>query len=641
MADQRPQTRDVSSTGLVIARVLLFPLFVGLCGLVLPAQAIELFGIRLFEPEDEDEDIADPLSYTVTVEMTGGGPALEAKLENVSSLVQDADQPVSGSLGLLAKARSDREQIVAALYQEARYDGVVEISVGGRPLDEFPPDADLGSGPVPVAVTVDAGGVFTLGAVQLNGDAAGLSPATFGLIPGGEAGSDAILKAENEIVARLKEEGRPLARVTSRDVIADHATNTLDVALTVSAGPIAGYGDTLVSGTEQVDRDFTGYMAGLPRGRIYSPRDLEDARERLRGLEVFSSVTVREVESLDVNGAIPIAVEVSERKMRYYGVGGTLSNTEGLGLEGYWGHRNLFGRAEKLRVEGSVGRIGEASGLGDLNYSSAVMFEKPGVIGPDGRFFANLRAVAEHPDAYDRFSIRGGVGLAYEFTRSQSASVELAVDYSDIEDVFNPDGARHLLVSVPLNYVFDNRDDVLNPSSGFRAAAFVEPTYDTIGGATFVKLRGDVSAYRAVDEAARFVIAARAAAGSIIGAGLSEIPADRRFYVGGGGSVRGYAYQGIGPRDLDGRPTGGRSFAETSLELRIAINDRLGIVPFVDGGSVSESEFPDFSGFKTGAGIGIRYLTPFGPLRLDAAVPLNKGPDDPDFGIYAGVGQAF
>jgi len=641
MADQRPQTRDVVGTGLVIMRILLCTLFAGFAGPVPPARAIEIFGIRLFEPDDAEEDIADPLSYTVTFAVAGGDAGLEERLEKVSSLVQEADRPVSGSLGLMAKARSDREQIVAALYTEARYDGVVEIAIGGRPLDQLPPDAEFGSGPVPVTISVDAGGVFTLGAVELKGDAAGLAPASFGLLPGGDAGSDAILKAENAMVARLKEEGRPLAAVTTRDVIADHATMTLDVSLTVAAGPVAGYGDTVVSGTERVDRDFTAYMADLERGRIYSPRDLEDARERLRNLEVFSSVTVKEGESLDPGGAIPISVEVSERKMRYYGAGATLSNTEGLGLEGYWGHRNLFGRAEKLRLEGSVGRIGEASGLGDLNFGAALLFEKPGVIDPDSKFFANLRAVAEHPDAYDRFSIKGGVGLAYEFTRTQTASAELAVDYSDIEDAFNPDGARHLIVSTPLNYVFDNRDDRLDPTTGFRAAAFGEPAYDTLTGASFVKLRGDASAYRALDRAARFVVAGRVAAGSIFGAALEDIPADRRFYSGGGGSVRGYAYQGIGPRGGDGDPTGGLSFAETSIELRIRINDRLGIVPFVDAGSVSEDESPDFSHFKAGAGIGLRYLTPFGPLRLDAAVPLNKGPDDPDFGIYAGVGQAF
>ncbi|TIL83813.1 MAG: outer membrane protein assembly factor, partial [Mesorhizobium sp.] len=122
---------------------------------------------------------------------------------------------------------------------------------------------------------------------------------------------------------------------------------------------------------------------------------------------------------------------------------------------------------------------------------------------------------------------------------------------------------------------------------------------------------------------------------------LQDVPADRRFYSGGGGSVRGYAYQGIGPKDADGEPIGGLSFFETSFEMRIAITDTIGVVPFVDAGTVSTDQFPDFSGMKVGAGVGLRYTTPFGPLRIDAAVPLNPDPDDPDFGIYAGIGQAF
>ena len=130
--------------------------------------------------------------------------------------MQDVERPVSGSLGLLAKARSDREQLVAALYAQARYDGVVQIAIAGQSLDDIAPDADFGAGPVPVTITVDPGAVFTLDEIKLEGDAANLMPAEFGLIPGGNAGSTAILRAEAEIVRRLKEDGRPLAQVTGR-----------------------------------------------------------------------------------------------------------------------------------------------------------------------------------------------------------------------------------------------------------------------------------------------------------------------------------------------------------------------------------------------------------------------------------------
>ncbi|MCB1376374.1 MAG: BamA/TamA family outer membrane protein, partial [Rhodobacteraceae bacterium] len=207
------------------------------------------------------------------------------------------------------------------------------------------------------------------------------------------------------------------------------------------------------------------------------------------------------------------------------------------------------------------------------------------------------------------------------------------------EDAFAT--TRHLLVSIPLEYVYDGRDNRLNPTSGFRFLANAEPTYDIFSGATFLKLKSEASAYYGVDADDRFVLAGRVAGGSILGAPLTAVPADRRFYSGGGGSVRGYAYQGIGPRDANGTPTGGLSYAETSVEMRIKINDSFGIVPFVDAGTVSTKQFPDFSDVRIGAGLGIRYLTPFGPLRIDAAVPINRRTGDPRFGIYAGIGQAF
>ncbi|WFP60050.1 autotransporter assembly complex family protein [Mesorhizobium sp. WSM4904] len=611
-----------------------------LAGEARTAAAFEIFGIKLWgSSKDEDADIVDPLRYSVTIDAPDADKDLAERLENASALKSDEEHPVSGSLGLMAKARSDREQLVAALYADARYEGVVTITIQGKPLDELPPDAEFkGPQPIPVVVSVAAGPKFTLGDIRLKGDAAGLASADFGLIAGGDAGSGAVLKAEAAIVRALKEEGRPLAKVTDREIVADHATSTLDVTLTVAAGPVAGYGDTTVEGTEKVDRDFTEYMTGLKRGQQYSPQEIDDARDRLLGLEVFNSVTIKEGDSLDAQGNIPMDVQVSERKPRFFGIGGTFSNTEGLGLEGYWGHRNLFGQAEKLRIDGSISGIGSNS-LSALNYNAGIMFEKPGVLGPTSKFFTGIKTVFEHPDAYDHFSVKGDVGVSYDLDKRQRVSAEFDLDYSRITDAFGKH--TYLIASVPLQYVYDSRDDKLNPTRGFRALAYAEPSYDILNGATFLKLKGEGSAYQSLDTASKFVLAERAVLGSIVGTGLQNVPADRRFYSGGGGSVRGYAYQGIGPKDIDGQPIGGLSFFETSVEMRIAITDTIGIVPFVDAGTVSTKSFPDFADVKVGAGVGLRYLTPFGPLRVDAAVPLNRDPSDPHFGIYAGIGQAF
>ncbi|TRC71421.1 outer membrane protein assembly factor [Mesorhizobium sp. WSM4307] len=605
-----------------------------------PAAAFELFGIKLWgSSNDEDADIVDPLRYAVTITAPDADKDLVKKLENASALKGDEDRPVSGSLGLMAKARSDREQLVAALYADARYEGVVTITIDGKPLDDLPPDAEFkGPQPIPVAINIAAGPKFTLGNIRLEGDAAGLMSADYGLISGGDAGSGAVLKAEALIVRTLKEQGRPLAKVTDRQIVADHATSTLDVTLTVAAGPVAGYGATTVEGTEKVDRDFTEYMTGLKRGKQYSPQEISDARDRLLALEVFNSVTFKEADKLDADGNIPIDVQVSERKPRYFGLGGTFSNTEGLGLEGYWGHRNLFGHAEKLRIDGAISGIG-SNNLSELNYNAGIMFEKPGVIGPASKFFASFKTVLEHPDAYDHFSVKGSTGLSYELDKKQTVSAEVALDYSRITDAFGKH--TYLIASVPLQYVYDNRDSRLNPTRGFRVLAYAEPSYDILSGAAFLKLKGEGSAYQSLDTASKFVLAERVAVGSIVGTGLQNVPADRRFYSGGGGSVRGYAYQGIGPKDFTGQPIGGLSFFETSVEMRIAVTDTIGIVPFVDAGTVSTKSVPNFSDVKVGAGVGLRYVTPFGPLRIDAAVPLNRDPGDPHFGIYAGIGQAF
>jgi translocation and assembly module TamA len=641
MPTHEKQMSGRTASGRVLSRALLVAM---MCSTALvaesrPAGAFEIFGIKLWGSSDEDADIVDPLRYAVTIEAPDADKDLVKKLENASTLKGDEERPVSGSLGLLAKARGDREQLVAALYADARYEGVVTITIAGKPLDDLPPDAEFtGPQPIPVVVAVSAGPKFTLGNIRLEGDASGLMSADYGLIAGGDASSGAVLKAEASIVRALKQEGRPLAKVTRREIVADHATTTLDVTLTVAAGPVAGYGDTTVEGTEKVDRDFTEYMTGLQRGRQYSPEEISDARDRLLGLEVFNSVTLKEADSLDAQGNIPIGVQVSERKPRYFGIGGTLSNTEGLGLEGYWGHRNLFGRAEKLRIDGAISGIG-SNDLSKLNYNAGIMFEKPGVIGPASKFFASVKTVFEHPDAYDHFSVKGSTGLSYELTKKQTVSAEFALDYSRISDAFGKH--NYLIASIPLQYVYDNRDIRLNPTKGFRVLAFAEPSYDILSGAAFVKLKGEGSAYQSLDTGGKFVFAERVAIGSIIGADLQDVPADRRFYSGGGGSVRGYAYQGIGPKDINGQPVGGLSFFETSVEMRIAITDTIGIVPFVDAGTVSTKQIPDFSDVKVGAGVGLRYITPFGPLRIDAAVPLNRDPSDPRFGIYAGIGQAF
>lgn len=610
-----------------------------------PVHAFEIFGFKLFEKEEaEPVQVADPLSYSVQIEVSGADPegALRAELEAASQLFQGVDRPVSGSVGLIQRANGDFEQLIAVLYENALYAGEVRILLDGKRLADLPPDADLsGAEPVPVRVQVTPGKTFRFGDVTIRDvDGRAYAADAQGLTPGKLARSTVILDAEKALIRELEKSGHPFAEISGRDVVADHARGVIDVSLQVAAGPIAPFGQTAVEGAETVNAEFIARMAGIPEGETYSPAALAAAEKRLRALEVFSSVAVRGGDSLSANGAVPVTVNVSERKHRILGLGATFSSTDGGGLEAYWGHRNLFGRAEKLRIEGGVSGLGDTTDAKDMTWRGAILFEKPGVLGPASKFNSRLEVKQENPDAYRRFSVEAAAGVSYELTDTQTVSAGVNVEYAKLTDSFNFD-RETITVALPLEYVRDTRDNRLNPTTGTRLSLLVEPAHEINGAATFVKFRAEATAYRALDAEKRFVAAGRLAAGSIYGAALSAIPANRRFYAGGGGSVRGYGYQGIGPVDATGTPTGGRSLVEASAEVRISVTETIGIVPFLDAGLVSASE--SFSGaeFKAGAGLGLRYITPFGPLRIDVAVPLNKGPRDPDYGIYAGIGQAF
>ncbi|MFJ6326255.1 MULTISPECIES: autotransporter assembly complex family protein [unclassified Rhizobium] len=606
------------------------------------AFAFKLFGIKLWGKDETSDQVSDPVHYTVDFKSDNLDKDLKSALGDTSMLIADKDKAVSGDLGVVVKARDDRDRLIAALYEKARYGGVVTITINGTPLDALPPTPTFArSKPVAVAISVDPGPLFKLGNIHLLGDAARLDPGSYGLARGGDAGSLTILKAGDKMVADFKKEGHPLAKLEKRDVVADHATNTVDVSLKIDSGPVAPFGNVGVTGQKSVDPDFIKRYARINEGKPYSPDELKKASDRLRKLGVFSSVTIREADKLAPDGSIPTTIEVSEGKQRFFGVGAQYSTIDGFGLQGYWGHRNLTGRADSLRIEGSVSRIGETTDFSQLDYTAGLTYVRPATFYPSATFTAALKMQTLHPDAYDANTVTAGAGLAYEINDQDTVSAGGEVSYeADTTDAFGKH--KYLTVAIPLEYVRDTRDNKLDPTEGYRASISAKPSYEAMGGSVFSSFEGSVTGYQGIGANNNVVFAGKLAAGSLIGAnGIEDIPATRRFYAGGGGSVRGYGYQEITPYNSNGDALGGRSYVTASFEARVKITDTIGVVPFVDAGSVTDTAFPDFSDLRIGAGVGLRYATPFGPIRLDVAVPLNKYNGGTAYGIYAGIGQAF
>ncbi len=607
-----------------------------------PAQAVELFGVTLLgEPKSATKGA---VSYTVKVEVDGGDKVVRDAVSAASLLVTQADHGASDTASLVARARADVERLTAALYAEARYGAKIDISIAGRPLADirFEDLEETPGAPLETRIGVVPGPVFHFGAVSISQTAPtqthpATEPHVYKLATGAEARSSTIITAVERIVEAWRAAGYPFARVANRDISADHARSVVDVSIVVEPGAPAVYGWISVVGADGVSSQTIARQSALKPGQQFDPADLKTSRERLRKLESIESVRIIEGEGVDPNGGVPITLEVRERKPRFFGATASVSTLDGAEVSAFWGHRNLFGEGERLRIDGSVSRLGAGS-LSGLQFDAGAVYSKPGVLDIDTDFFAEFRIDREAPDTYKSASVRLKTGFLRRFDEYVTGSIAIEARQAHIEDAF---GTRDFtLISLPAELEYDTRDNKLDPSRGVHAQLRLTPIFDAASGNAFLASQARVATYRALDEDRRAILAGRVIVGSIAGASLIDVPATTRFFAGGGGSVRGYEYRSVGPA-FGGIVTGGLGLAAASAELRLRVTETIGIVPFIDIASAYDDSFPTFSEKAyVGAGIGLRYYTALGPLRLDAALPVTGG-DHSGFGIYVGLGQAF
>ena len=616
--------------------------------LAAPASAFEIFGLKLFEDQSEADAeavIADPQPYTVSVVVNAAGE-LENVVRNASALVADEEEPASGAAGLLAKARGDYRRIVAALYDEGHYGGVVSIRVGASEVTSLPPDVELPD-PVPVTIVVDPGPLFNFNRVDIVNQAPPTSdvfdqvdlPSNKGFGVGEVARSSVILRAENLALEAWRQQGYAKAVIASRDVVADHASNLVDVTITVNPGQKAAFGEVRVSGTERMDPAFVRRQTGLTPGEEFDPDEVDRAQKRLDRLEVFRAARLEAAESIGLDGLLPYDLIVQELPGARFGVGATYSTIDGLGVEAFHLWRNLFGQAERLRLDARIAGIGFPVETEEFDYFFGGTFTKPGVFTPDTDLVAAISAERTVYPTYTETSALGRVGLTHIFSDQITFEGGTQFERSEFEDVF---GTRDFAVaSLYGAATLDFRNDKVDATSGWYMRADIEPFYEFNYGNAAGRVTVEGRTYFGFGEDDPFVLAGRIKAGAVIGADLNEIPPDRLFFAGGGGSVRGYGHRSIGVDDGFGNIIGGRYLLEGSLEARAKVTESIGVVGFLDGGYVAGDEFPGIDDLRLGAGVGLRYYTGLGPLRADLAIPLNKQDGDPDYALYVGIGQAF
>ncbi len=564
--------------------------------------------------------------------------------------IGEVDDPPTNRFDARRRARAALESAEALLRSEGYYQAVLEDIVEG---DE-----------APVAiVSIDPGQRFVLTpaairfvAPEPEPDVIQTAQKDLALEPGEPGRAADIIAGEGRVIASLTRQGYPDATTQPRRVVVDHATFTVAPTFNIASGPLVRLDGIRLETRGPTNPAWVSGLAPWEEGDRYDPEQVAELERRLLETGVYDGVAVAlsPADQITAEGNRPIIVTLADRPQWIQEVGLTLSTaqatvtttqaasaTGGSAIEGTWTYYNRFKRADTLRFQARLATIDSRLGV-DLTLPH---WRRPGQT-----LTAGAAIVNEDTEAYRRLAGVVYADLRQRLGKTSWYSYGVGVDVGQYdENRFDPITQAPLSITRDLALLtlrggayMDRSDDPLNPKSGYRLRANVQPTA-VAGDDSLLFLRTDVqaTAYLPVQDGGKTVLAGRLRVGSILGGEELTIPSDRLFYSGGGGSVRGFEYQGVGPRLPDGTPRGGLSLFETSLEVRRDIGKGFGAVAFVDAGAVGFTETPDFGNLRYAVGIGARYDLSFGPVRADIAFPLDKREGDANFQIYISIGQAF
>jgi translocation and assembly module TamA len=583
------------------------------------------------------EDASTTRSYRWS--LAGIDPVAEAEairegFKERSALEADRDDEANAAQ-VDRRARADAELLAELLRSQGYYDAFVE------------PRIEAAGDTLAVTLSATPGAQYRFESVELPGlDAAAGEAAAelrqaFAVKAGDPVIAQNVIDAGVALQVALGEGGYATAKVGEQDIVVDHEQQVARLILPVTPGPVARFGQITVTGEPPFSARHVQRIGRFKPGDRFDRSDVDDLRRALVATGLVASVEVRQVPR-DEGRTIDLAVKLEPAPMRTIAAEVGYGTGEGFRAEASWQHRNFFNPEGALTLR-AVG--------GTQEQLAAVSFRRNNWLRRDQ--VLNAQALVSHVDR-DAFeaktaSLSGGIERQSNFiwqkkwTWSLGAELVATDERDTIEATGEPRRRTFFIGALPASLGLDESDDLLNPTKGFRLLGRVSPEISFQGGSfPYVRAQFDASAYHPVSDSV--VAAGRIRLGSILGAERNDIAPSRRFYAGGGGSVRGYGYQRLGPRDIDGDPIGGRSLAEFSLEARIrlkAFGGNFGIVPFIDGGTLSTEAMPDFKDWQIGVGIGARYYSSFGPIRIDVGTPLNPQKDDGRIAVVVSLGQAF
>lgn len=551
--------------------------------------------------------------------------------------VGEVDDPPSNRFEARRRARSAMESAEALLRSEGYYQSTLEDVVEG----EETPVAIVNVTPGPRFVLSRPDIQWTAPAPDPESEEAARAEVAIKLEQPGRAAD--VIAAEGRAVATLNRRGYADAAAEPRRVVVDHATFTVQPNYRISSGALVRLNGVRLETRGPTNPDWVAGLAPWSEGEVYDPEDVAELERRLLETGVYDGVGVALAprEQTLESGNRPIIVTLTDRPRRILEAGATFSTAEGSGIDLIWTWHNRFGRADTLVFQARAADVDSRLGAN----LSLPHWRRPGET-----LRLSAAVLNEDTEAYRRTAAVLSADLQQRLGKTSYISYGVGLDAGEYdENRFDPTtGApinfdRNLIILTGRGSAYlDRSNDPLDPTTGYRFTVSAQPT--AVAGedtAVFLRTEAQVTAYLPLQDNAKTVVAGRFRLGSILGGEELTIPSDRLFYSGGGGSVRGFEYQGVGPRLPDNTPRGGLSLIEGSVEVRRDVWRNFQGVAFVDAGAVGFDEAPDLGNLRYGVGFGVRYKLPFGPIRADIAFPLDRRPGDADFQVYVSIGQAF
>jgi translocation and assembly module TamA len=633
---------------------------------------------------------ADPQPYAVHFSSPGSASALMATVRASSQLESLRTNAPVGPFALIDRAEQDVGRLQTVLGSFGYYRPTVTITIDGQALnDPALPDVLTAlpkSEPAKVEVRIEPGPLFHIRNITVEGTVDEAARSAMGLNSGAAAVASDVLAARDRLQTALQEEGHAYARVQQPVAYLDAHEPLLDITMKADAGPVYTFGPVHIEGQKRAQLSFLQRQLAIRSGERYRSSVVEQSRTRLLGLGIFAAVSVRLPRQSTVqNGQLPITFTVVEQALHTVTLNAAYSSDLGGSAGATWTHHDLLGHAEQLVVRASVINAG-CTACNGLGYDTGAQLSKPDFLQNGQSLQLGVSALRQYLIAYNQIAEFATASLTRKLSSVWTVSAGSTLEQEQVQqqqfvcpavgqtagtiDPTLPPEQTHWCHYTLLGFPFSGRYDSTNltdpisgATHGFRISLSLTPTHSLFGSAhpTFFIAQAIASTYLDLSkldwsEPGRSIIAVRGDVAKAIGAAAYSLPPDQRLYAGGSATVRGYAYQTIGPQFPNGNPAGGTSLAAGTFEIRQRLFRNFGLAAFVDAGKVTASLpgerlaycrkhdayiSPVQPTVSVGYGLGLRYFTPVGPIRFDVAAPANPQACDSPFEVYIGLGEAF